>query len=639
MARRLGYFALRSLGTVALLAAGSCSPAATAPCPNVASNAPPSTAPRPSASVTIAPTPAEADAFVRETNAELQRLTNDADRAAWVKATYITPDSEFLDAKGREAMLEFLTRKIKESGRFAGLSLAPDTARALYLLRYAAGWPAPNDAKKRARLAEIETELESMYAKGKYCSPKLKGKGDDKTSACLTVDDLNRVLEKERDYDLLLEAWQGWHTVSRPMRQPYSELVELGNDGARELGFHDMSEIWKGGYDMSAADFEHETARLWDAVRPLYEKLHCFVRGRLAKKYGADKVPKDGPIPAHLLGNMWAQSWEGLYPLLEPYPGHGGVDLTKALVEHKYDPKKMVETAENFFVSLGMAKLPATFWERSLFVKPRDREVECHASAWDLGLSGDLRVKMCIHVTGADFLTAHHELGHDFYYQQYHALPPLFQNGANDGFHEGIGDTIALSVTPAYLKEIGLVEHVTDDPKADLNALLDRALHAIAFLPFGKLLDEWRWRVFDGRTPPPAYNQSYWELRRKYQGVVSPIPRSEADFDAGAKFHVAGNVPYTRYFMAQILQYQFHRALCRAAGQTGPLHRCSIYGNAEAGKQLMAMLKLGASKPWPDALAAISGERSMDASAILDYFAPLSAWLDEQNKGQRCGWD
>jgi peptidyl-dipeptidase A len=422
------------------------------------------------------------------------------------------------------------------------------------------------------------------------------------------------------------------------MRGPYSELVALGNDGARELGFHDMSEIWKGGYDMSASDFERETARLWDAVRPLYEKLHCFVRARLVKLYGADKVPAAGPIPAHLLGNMWAQSWQGLYPLLEPYPGHGGVDLTKALVRKDYDPKKMVETAEHFFVSLGMAPLPASFWERSLFVKPRDREVECHASAWDLGLSGDLRVKMCIHVDAADFLTIHHELGHDFYYQQYHSLPPLFQNGANDGFHEGIGDTIALSVTPAYLKQIGLVDRVTDDPKAELNALLERALHAVAFLPFGKLLDEWRWRVFDGRTPPSEYNASYWELRQKYQGVAPPVPRSEADFDAGSKYHVAANVPYTRYFIAQILEYQFQRALCRAAGQTGPLHRCSIYGNAEAGRKLMAMLQLGASKPWPDALAAISGERAMDASALLDYFAPLSAWLDQQNAGRRCGW-
>jgi peptidyl-dipeptidase A len=586
-----------------------------------------------------APTVAEAEAFVRRMNDELRRVTNDADRASWVKETYITSDTEYLDAKAREAMLEFLTREIKAAARFDGLALPPETARALYLLRFSAGVPAPSDPQKRARLAELGTELESRYAAGKYCSAKLKGLGDDKKSECLTLDELNHVLAKSSDYDTLLEAWRGWHTVSVPMRQPYAELVALGNEGARELGFRDMSAIWKGGYDMSPDEFEHEMARLWDAVRPLYEKLHCFARARLAKKYGADKVSHSDPIPAHLLGNMWAQEWQHLYPLLEPYPGHGGVDLTQALVAKKYDAKRMVQTAEHFFVSLGMQPLPETFWQRSLFLRPRDREVECHASAWDLGLSGDLRVKMCIRVEGDDFLTIHHELGHDYYFQEYATLPPIFQAGANDGFHEGIGDTLALSVTPGYLKQIGLIDKYTDDPKADLNRLLQRALDGIAFLPFGKLIDEWRWRVFDGRTPPAKYNATYWELKRKYQGVAPPIPRSETDFDPGAKYHVAANVPYTRYFIARILQYQFHRALCRAAGFTGPLHQCSIYANAEAGKKLIAMLKLGASKPWADALFAIAGERTMDPSAILDYYAPLSAWLDEQNRGEKCGWD
>jgi peptidyl-dipeptidase A len=630
----------RSLVTpfaVAGIALASCAPAAT-PCPPPAAVQAVPVAP-PTAAVPAAPSVAEAEAFVQKTNEEFRRITNDADHASWVKDTYITPDTEYLDAKARELMLEFLTRKIVEARRFDGLALPPETARALYLLRYAAGVPAPSDPVRRARLAELGTELESRYAEGKYCSPKLKGHGDDPKSECLTLDELNHVLGKSSDYELLLEAWRGWHTVSAAMRAPYAELVALGNDGAKELGFSDMSAIWKGGYDMSPDEFERETARLWDAVRPLYEKLHCFVRARLTKKYGAEKVPPTGPIPAHLLGNMWAQEWQHLSALLEPYPGHGGIDLTQALVKKKYSPKKMVETAEHFFVSLGMAPLPETFWQRSLFEKPRDREVECHASAWDLGLSGDYRVKMCIRIEGDDFLTIHHELGHDYYFQQYAALPPLFQAGANDGFHEGIGDTIALSVTPGYLKQIGLVDAFVDDPKADLNRLLERALDAIAFLPFGKLIDEWRWRVFDGRTPPAHYNASYWELRRKYQGIAPPVPRSEADFDPGAKYHVAANVPYTRYFIARILQYQFHRALCRAAGYSGPLHQCSIYANAEAGKKLISMLKLGASKPWADALFAIAGETRMDPSAILDYYAPLSAYLDTQNRGEHCGWD
>lgn len=621
--------------SIGFLAAGlgafACGPqAAPAPC-----------APAPPAPVATAPAPtaADAEAFVKATNEELRRLIGDSDRAGWVKSTYINDDTEYLESKAREALLEFTTRKVKEAQRFAGLTLPPETARALYLLKFSAGVPAPSDPQKRARLAQIGTELESIYGKGKYCSAKLKGKGDDKQSECLTLDELSQILGKERNYELLLEAWRGWHTISPPMRDKYTELVALGNEGSREIAFRDMSEIWKGGYDMSAQDFERETARLWEAVRPLYEKLHCFVRARLSKTYGADKVPKAGPIPAHVLGNMWAQEWQHLYPLLEPFPGRGGIDLTRKLVEKKYDSKKMVETAEKFFVSLGMAPLPKTFWDRSLFLKPKDREVVCHASAWDVGMTGDLRIKMCIRVERDDFLTIHHELGHNYYYQQYGGLPPLFQAGANDGFHEGIGDTLSLSVTPGYLKQIGLIERVPDDAKADLNELMERALDGVAFLPFGKLVDEWRWRVFDGRTPPAAYNASWWELRRKYQGVAAPVPRSEADFDPGAKYHVPANVPYTRYFIARILQYQFHRALCRAAGQTGPLHKCSIYGNAEAGKKLIAMLKLGASKPWADALSEISGERGMDATAILDYYAPLSTWLDEQNKAERCGWE
>jgi peptidyl-dipeptidase A len=584
------------------------------------------------------PTAAEADAFVRDVNAELKRLAAEVDRAAWVKATYITPDSEYLEAKAREKLLEFIARKVKEAQRFATIALPPETARALYVLKYSAGLPAPSDPIKRARLATVSTELESIYGKGKYCSPKLVGKGDDPKSECLTVDEINRLLGKQRDYELLLDAWRGWHAISPPMRSMYGELVTLGNEGARELGFRDMAEIWKGGYDMSDAEFEREADRLWQLVRPLYEKLHCFARARLAKQYGA-RVDKTAPIPAHLLGNLWAQEWQNLYPLMEPHPGRGTVDLDKQLQNKKYDALKMVRLGEQFFTSVGMQPLPKTFWERSLFVKPRDREVVCHASAWDVGLSGDIRIKMCIRPEYDDLMTIHHELGHNYYYLQYGHLPPLFQAGANDGFHEGIGDTLILSMTPGYLKKVDILDTAPDDPKSDLNALMRRALEAVAFLPFGKVVDEWRWRVFDGRTAPADYNKTWWELRRKYQGIAPDGQRSETDFDPGAKYHVPANVPYTRYFIARILQYQFHRALCRAAGHQGPLYKCSIYGSRDAGEKLMAMMRLGASKPWADALAEISGERRMDASAIIDYYAPLSAWLDEQNKGETCGWD
>jgi peptidyl-dipeptidase A len=389
---------------------------------------------------------------------------------------------------------------------------------------------------------------------------------------------------------------------------------------------------------MTPDQFAAETDRLWGQLKPLYEQLHCYVRGRLGKLYGKEKVPQTGPIPAHLLGNMWAQEWGNIYPLVEPYQGQGKLDVDAALKAKGYDPIKMVKLGESFFTSLGLDPLPATFWERSMFTKPADREVVCHASAWDVTYDDDLRIKMCIRTTEEDLITIHHELGHDYYFHAYYKLPVLYQSGANDGFHEAIGDALALSVTPSYLKKIGLLQSVPSNPKELINVQMKDALDKIAFLPFGLMVDRWRWQVFSGKATPQDYNAAWWKLRQQYQGVSAPVERSEADFDPGAKYHVPANVPYTRYFLARILQFQFHRAMCKAAGFTGPLHECSIYGNKEAGKRLEAMLAMGASKPWPDALEAMTGERQMDASALIEYFAPLSKWLAEQNKGQQCGW-
>jgi len=389
---------------------------------------------------------------------------------------------------------------------------------------------------------------------------------------------------------------------------------------------------------MSAEAFEADTDRLWGQVKPLYDELHCYVRGRLRQHYGKEKVPAKGPIPAHLLGNMWAQEWNNIYPLVEPYGGEGSLDVSKSLKDKRYDATKMVELGERFFTSLGLEKLPASFWERSLFTKPADREVVCHASAWDVTFNGDIRIKMCIEPKEEDLITIHHELGHDYYYVYYHTLPVLFQQGANDGFHEGIGDTLALSVTPGYLKGIGLLDKAPGNPKAETNFLLKQALDKIAFLPFGKLIDQWRWDVFAGKTKPSEYNKAWWDLRQKYQGLAAPAPRSESDFDPGAKYHVPANVPYVRYFLARIYQFQFHRALCKAAGHKGPLHTCSIYGSKEAGEKLRAMLAMGASRPWPEALKALSGETAADASALIEYFEPLRSFLKEQNKGETCGW-
>ncbi len=589
-------------------------------------------------------TVADAQKFVVEVDRELRELMGEAERVAWVKNTYIIHDTEVLEAKAQERVMEYLGRRIKEARKFEGLDLPEDVARQLYLLKFSAELPAPDDAAKRAEFATIITQMDSIYGKGTYCSKKLighalpPGKTKKNDDGCRSLEELSKIIAESKDYDLLQEAWVGWRTVSKPMRPMYQRFVELGNEGAKDIGFGDMGDIWKGHYDMSSEAFVAEMDRLYVQLKPLYEQLHCYVRAKLSERYGKDKVSPTGSIPAHLLGNMWAQSWENVYKDVEPFKGKGQPDLTAQMKKQGYDHIKMVKLAEGFFTSLGMKPLPQTFWERSLFLKPADRDVVCHASAWDVGMSGDLRIKMCIKVDYEDLVTIHHELGHDYYFMYYHDQPTLFQQGANDGFHEGIGDTLALSVTPAYLKQVGLLDKVQDSEEADLNLLMQRALEGVAFLPFGKMIDQWRWDVFSGKVPPTQYNAHWWKLRKDFQGVVPPVERTEADFDPGAKYHIPGNTPYIRYYLARILQYQFLRALCKTAGHQGPLHQCSIYGNKAAGQKMIDMLKLGASKPWPEALKAISGETKMDASAIIDYYAPLMKWLEKQNAGQKCGW-
>jgi peptidyl-dipeptidase A len=612
------------------VACGTSSPAPNAPtCRETPSSAKPS-APSASASAR-APSVDEAIAWTKDVDAELRKVWTAQSRADWINQNFITDDTDRSSTVASDASMEVVTRLIEASTRFDGLALPADVARQIHLLRVSNSVISPSDAAKRAELAEITVKMNSDYGKAKYCPARLKGQ-------CLELPDLEKIMSKSRKYDELLDAWKGWHETAKPQRARYSRFVELANEGAREAGFADNGALWKSSYDATPAEFEAESERLWAAVKPFYDELHCYVRSKLQKEYGKDRVPDGKPIPAHLLGNMWAQEWEDLYDLVEPVKGQPSIDVTTKIVAKKIDEKGMVRIGEGFFRSLGLDALPGTFWERSLFKKPRDREVVCHASAWDVGMSDDLRIKMCVEPTEADLLTIHHELGHDYYYHSYFQLPVLFQQGANDGFHEAVGDTIALSVTPGYYKSIGLLDRVPTDPGYDLNVQMKRALEKVAFLPFGKLIDQWRWDVFAGKIPPSKYDEAWWALRTKYQGVSPPLARTEEDFDPGAKYHVVSNTPYVRYFLASIYQFQFHRALCKAAGFTGPLHQCSIYGNAEAGKRLWSMLKLGASKPWPEALEALSGEKQADPSAMLEYFAPLRAWLKKQNQGQKCGW-
>ena len=575
-------------------------------------------------------TAADADEFVARVNDELRELGNRQAQLEWVKATYITPDTEALAAAGNENVLAFNSRTIQQSRQYDGLALQGATARAIKLIKLGSSLPSPDDADKREELAAIAARLESIYGKGKYCP-----NGED---SCLSEVDLIGIMATSRDYEALLDAWSGWRTVSPPMRADYTRFVELINEGARELGFADAGALWRAAYDMSAEEFEAEAERLWQQVKPLYEDLHCYVRDKLAEQYGADKVPAGKPIPAHLLGNMWSQGWGNIYDLVEPYPGVGNLDVTGALVEQQYNAKRMVELSEEFFTSLSLPELPETFWQRSMLTKPRDRDVVCHASAWPMDGQDDVRIKMCIQPNEEDLTTIYHELGHIYYFLAQKDQPPLFKNGAHDGFHEAIGDTITLAMTPEYMQGIGLVSDFERDQRATINQQMKMALDKIAFLPFSKLVDQWRWDVFAGKISPDEYNQSWWDLRTRYQGIVPPVARDENDFDPGAKYHVPANVPYTRYFLSHIMQFQFYKAMCDLAGNEGPLDQCSFYGSEEAGKGLEAMLAMGNSQPWPDALEKLTGTREMDATAIIDYFQPLIGWLEQQNEGKTCGW-
>jgi peptidyl-dipeptidase A len=571
-----------------------------------------------------------ADEFVDRLNKEFADISVELNAAGWTQATYITIDTELLTARANERFLAAFSQAVDQAKQFDGKPMSPASKRGIELLKLGVPAPAPNDPAKRTELSKIMAGMEAKYGSAKYCK-----QGE---TECRDEVQLKGVMEKSRNYDELLDAWKGWHDQARALRGDYTRFVELANEGARELGYKDAGAMWRSGYDMPADAFTVEAARLYKQVEPLYKDLQCYARGKLAEKYGEDKVPAGKPIPAHLFGNMWAQQWDAAYDVFEPYPGVSQLDVDSALVAQKYDPVRMAKSAETFYKSITFPALPETFWERSMLAQPRDRNVQCHASAWHMDGKDDVRIKMCTRPTLEEFKTLYHEMGHVYYDLWYKDQPYMFQNGAHDGFHEAIGDTVTLSMTPAYLAKIGLVPEAKPSKEAVINQQMKMALEKVAFLPFGKMIDEWRWQVFSGQVTPENYNAAWWALREKYQGIRPPVERTEADFDPGAKYHIPGNTPYTRYFLSFILQFQFQKALCDTAGFKGPLAECSIYGNEAAGRKFAAMLSKGQSQPWQDTLFELTGTREMDASAIIEYFKPLQGWLKQQNKGKTCGW-
>ena len=626
----------------------------------------------PAAEAPVAVQPAQAaetaDQFVARVNAELKAAYPEQTSAQWLSSTFINDDSQRIAAKANERSLGQLNQWIEQAKAFEGTPMSADSRRALDMLKLMTSMPAPRDPAKLAELTEIAARMEGMYGAGTWCT----GEGDAKK--CRQLGELEDVLRSSRDYDAQLDAWQGWHATAKPMREDYVRFVELVNQGSREMGFADAGAMWRSGYDMPADEFAAETDRLWGQVQPLFEQLHCYTRDKLTQAYGVDRGQvAGGLLPAHLTGNMWQQDWGNLWDILQPYQGAGSLDITSTLegqyqrqlgaAQYKRGPnasvqarfeaqreaqlavaKQMTERAQDFYTSLNMPKLPDSYWAKTQFIKPLDRDVVCHASAWDMNMGGadgkspDVRTKMCIKPNEEDFTTIYHELGHIYYDLAYNHQPPIFQGGANDGFHEAIGDTIVLAMTPKYLESIGLVDGQVQSEQALINAQMRMALAKVAFLPFGLMIDRWRWGVFDGSITPDNYNAAWWDLKKTYQGVGPVDARGEGFFDPGAKYHVPGNTPYTRYFLSHILQFQFYKALCDAAGHTGPLYQCNFANNPEAGKRYWAMLAKGNSQPWQATLKELTGGEQMDASAVLEYFAPLNTWLENQNQGKSCGW-
>ena len=617
---------MKALASVALLALA----AGLAAAPAAAQDAAPSAA---AAEASYPMTTQGAADFIAAVEKDLFDWSVESNRVGWVNATYITEDTDALAAAINAVGTEKNVKYGLEAARYAQVEgLDPVVRRKLDILRNGIILPAPTTAGAATELNEIATELTSQYAKGRGTL------GGQPLSGSDIEAEMGELDHTPAEY---AEMWASWHdNVGAPMREDFTRLVTIANEGAEELGYADAGALWRSNYDMPADEFAAMTERLWQEVKPLYLALHTYVRGKLSDKYGTEVQPSTGPIRADLLGNMWAQEWGNIYPLVAPAgAGDIGYDLTELIEAKGMTELDMVKAGEGFFSSLGFDPLPETFWTRSLFLKPADREVQCHASAWDVDNVEDLRIKMCIKKNADDFVTIHHELGHNYYQRAYNEHDYLHLAGANDGFHEAIGDMVALSITPEYLVQIGLLDRAqVPGPEKDTGLLLRQAMDKVAFLPFGLLVDKYRWGVFDGSITPAEYNTAWVDLKREYQGIVPPVERPADAFDPGAKYHIPASVPYMRYFLARILQFQFFKAACDEAGWTGPLHRCSFYGNEAVGEKLNAMLEMGASRPWPDALEAFTGSREISGEALVEYFAPLKTWLDEQNRGRQSGW-
>ncbi|KAK0158218.1 hypothetical protein PV328_009250 [Microctonus aethiopoides] len=575
----------------------------------------------------------EALQFLREYDREASSVCSKTMMAQWDFATNITDNN-------RRKMLEEQTRKLKfersswrKAINFAWTRLPdPLTRRQLKLIAVKGRNSLTED--KFNELHHLIVEMKELYSRTRLCPYKKMG------SICdLEIDnDVSRIMAESRDYEELLYYWRAWQeAVGPPMKNKYMRYVQLANQAAKLNGFVDagdqMREVYEDDY------FQQNIAEVISAITPLYKNLFTYVRTKLIERYG-DKVRADGPLPAHLLGNMWAQNWEGIYDLVKPYSAARSLDVTLEMIIQGFTPLRIFQMAEEFFTSLGMKPMPPEFWRYSMFEKPIDREVKCTSSAWDFCNRIDFRIKQCTKATMEDLVSTHHEMAHIQYYLQYKDQPLIFRTEALPGFHEAVSDAIELSVmNPRHLQRIGLYNNSTEDFENSINYLMLMALRKIVYLPFAYIVDQWRWRVFsDGVADMTT---QWWELRLQYQGIVPPLPRVERDFDPGSKYHIPADIPYTKYFVGVVMQFQLFESLCDISGHVGDLHLCDLYRSQEAGRLLTEVLSQGSSRSWPDLVRTMTRGKMnrIDVSALLRYFDPLNKWLQRQNQMEPViGW-
>uniref|UniRef100_T1PCB8 Angiotensin-converting enzyme n=1 Tax=Musca domestica TaxID=7370 RepID=T1PCB8_MUSDO len=570
--------------------------------------------------------------YLANINKELAKHTNVETEASWAYASNITDENERKRNEISAENAKFMKEVAKDIQKFNWRSYGSADVRRQFKILSKTGYSALPE-EDYAELLDVLSSMESNFAKVRVCDYKNGEKCD------LSLDpEVEEIITKSRDPEELKHYWvQFYDKAGTPTRKSFERYIELNTKSAKLNNFTDGAEVWLDEYEDDT--FEQQLEAIFEDIKPLYEQIHGYVRHRLNQFYGDEVVSKTGPLPMHLLGNMWAQQWSSIADIVSPFPNKPLVDVSDEMVAQGYTPLKMFEMGDGFFQSMGLKKLPQDFWDKSILEKPSDgRDLVCHASAWDFYLVDDVRIKQCTRVTQDQFFTVHHELGHIQYFLQYQHQPFVYRTGANPGFHEAVGDVLSLSVsTPKHLERVGLLKNYVSDEEARINQLFLTALDKIVFLPFAFTMDKYRWALFRGQVEKSDWNCAFWKLREEYSGIEPPVVRTEHDFDAPAKYHVSADVEYLRYLVSFIIQFQFYKSACITAGEyvpgnpAYPLDNCDIYGSKEAGKLFENMLSLGASKPWPDALEAFNGERTMTGKAIAEYFEPLRVWLEAEN--------